>query len=71
MGCLRDACKDTIETLEKEGRLASPWTPGTATDLFMAMLSIETWEHLVREDGWSNTNYGERMKALLERAFVE
>ena len=70
MGCLRDLCRETIETLEREGILASEWSQEEATEMFWTMLSIHNWEQLTIECGWSTVQYIERMKVLLKRAFL-
>lgn len=70
MGCLRDVCRETIDVLAEEGNLAPEWSRGEATDLFMAMISVNAWEELTVESGWTNAEYVERMKKLLKRALI-
>ena len=71
MGCLRDVCQQTIETLDREGSLASGWSTKEATDMFWTMISISNWEQLTGECGWSTKQYLDRMKSLLKSTFVE
>lgn len=71
MGCLRDVCQQTIETLDREGSLASGWSTKEATDMFWTMISISNWEQLTGECGWSTKQYIDRMKSLLKSTFVE
>ncbi|GAB6043386.1 TetR/AcrR family transcriptional regulator [Endothiovibrio diazotrophicus] len=70
MGTLRDVCRQAIETLAGEGRLASEWPPDEATELLWTMVSLHNWEQLTIECGWSTERYVERMKRLLKRTFV-
>jgi len=71
MGCLREVCLQTIETLDREGSLASGWSTKKATDMFWTMISISNWEQLTGECGWSTKQYIDRMKSLLKSTFVE
>lgn len=71
MKCLHDVCREIIEALEQEGILASGWTRDGAIDMFYTMISINNWEQLTKECGWSTNQYIERMKMLLKRTFVD
>ena len=71
MGCLRDVCQQTIETLDSEGMLSSEWSPEDATDLFWTVISINNWEQLTKECGWSTQQYLDHMKTLLKRTLVD
>lgn len=71
MNCLREVCRDIIHALEREGRLALPWSATEAVDLLWTMLSIENWEQLTRECGWAQPEYIIRMKKLSGRALVK
>lgn len=75
MGCLRDLCREIIKALDAEGRLAAEWstelTQTDAIELLWTMLSINNWEQLTMECGWSNEQYIARMKLLLTRTFVK
>lgn len=71
MGCLRDVCQETIEALVGEGILASEWSKKEAIEMFCTLISINNWEQLTIECGWSNTQYISRMKTLLKQTFVE
>ena len=70
MGCLRDVCQQTIETLAKEGNLAAGWSTKEATDMFWTMSSISNWEQLTNECGWSTEKYISEMKILFTRTFI-
>ncbi len=71
MGCLRDVCRQIVEALEGDGMLASEWSHDDAVDMMYTLLSIQNWEQLTRESGWSTGQYVERMKMVMKRLFVE
>jgi len=71
MGCLRDACQATMEALSHESILVSEWTVNKAVDALFMMLSINNWEQLTIECGWSQSAYIEWMKTISKRTFVE
>jgi len=70
MSCLRDVCREIIEALEREGALAPEWSREEAIEMFWTMISINNWEQLTIECGWSTDQYIDRMKTLLKRTFV-
>lgn len=70
MSGLKDMCRNAIDMLEHENRLTSGWSKKEAAEMFMMTLSIQNWEHLTLECGWSTAQYVTRMKTLLKRAFV-
>lgn len=70
MNCLRDVCQNTIEALDKEDKLTEGWSTKEATDMFMTVISINNWEQLTIECGWSNEQYVNWTKFLLLRTFV-
>ncbi|SRR5579885_2575445 len=63
-------CLGTIQQVAQEGRLAPGWTVETAAEFFWSLLSVETWERLTIERGWSNDHYIERMQLAVKRALV-
>lgn len=71
MGCLRNACQQCIEALEREELLVAEWSQEQAVEMFLMLVSINNWEQLTIEYGWSNAEYVERMKALLKRTFIK
>jgi AcrR family transcriptional regulator len=70
MSGLRAVCQKTIEALDKEGILASPWTQEPAVEMFWTIISINNWEQLTIECGWSTDNYIAGIKTLLKRTFI-
>ncbi|KAA3618314.1 MAG: TetR/AcrR family transcriptional regulator [Calditrichaeota bacterium] len=71
MRCLFDVCQEIVETLQSEGILAGRWSQKDATEVFMTMLSVYNWEHLVVEYGWSQEQYIDNLKTILKQTFVE
>ena len=70
MTAMREGCQAAIDLLHSEDALAPEWTRETATDVLWAMLSVENWEKLTAECGWSNQQYVERMKAIAQRTLL-
>jgi len=60
LGAIRQACHTSIKALAADGMLDDGWTIDTATDLFATILSVEQWEKLTGQCGWSTSEYIER-----------
>ena len=71
MAAMRDGCQAAVDMLHADGDLADEWKPDTATDVLWTMLSIQNWEQLTTECGWSYQEYIERMKVITERTLVK
>jgi len=71
MAAMRDGCRAAINALYSEGTLAPEWTQDSGTDVLWTMLSVENWENLTAECGWSNEQYIDRMKAIAERTLLK
>ena len=67
----RDGCLAAVAALHSDNSLASHWTQQSATDVLWTMLSVENWEQLTTECGWSNQQYVERMKTIAEQTLVK
>lgn len=66
MDGLRDGpCRFLIERLDADGRLAPSWQTEMAIDFFWALISIQTWENLVIERGWSREQYTAKLKRAM------
>lgn len=70
MNSIRSGCRRAIEALESEGLLAPDWTKDEAVDLMWTILSIQNWERLTKECGWSVDEYVERMQKTVTKLFV-
>jgi AcrR family transcriptional regulator len=71
MAAMYQGCRMAIRCVEQEGQLAPEWTGDAAADFFWAALSIETWEHLTIERGWTQTQYLDRMRQVVKRALLQ
>lgn len=71
MLAMRDGCRAAIDALHSDGTLASDWKPREATDALWTMLSVQNWENLTGECGWSGQQYVDKMKRLATQAFVK
>src|SRR5262245_47199511 len=60
-----------IQCLEREGKLATCWTVETAAEYLWATLSIQTWEILTIECGWSKEEYIERIDRAIKSTLVK
>ncbi len=69
MNSVRNGCRQVLETLKSEDKLRPEWNVQEAVDMMWTILSIENWERLTVESGWTVEEYVERMKRLLLTAF--
>jgi AcrR family transcriptional regulator len=68
MAAVREGCAAAVAAVAGEGRLTPGLSEAEATDLLWALLSVETWERLVRDCGWTQARYLARMQALARAA---
>ncbi|MCB9503947.1 MAG: TetR/AcrR family transcriptional regulator [Deferribacteres bacterium] len=71
MDCLRNACQDIIDAFIREEILTPEWTRSKAIEMLWTALSIQNWEQLTIECGWSTSQYIEWMKTFLKHAFTK
>jgi AcrR family transcriptional regulator len=71
MGCLRAMCEKIVDTLHQEGILSAHWSTNQATEIFLMAISINNWEQLTNEFGWSQDQYIDSMKQLLRSTLIE
>lgn len=71
MDALRQGCRATIQCLVRSHVLNPQWKPDQAADALWAMTSIQVWENLTADCGWSNGEYISRMKTLLKLTFLK
>jgi AcrR family transcriptional regulator len=62
-------CRRLAEWLEREGRLAPPWTVETATDMLFALISTDMIDKLLTRR-WSRRRLGDGISLLLRSTFV-
>lgn len=70
MRCLRDVCEEIIDALARENLLAPKWKRDEAVEMLWTMISVNNWEQLTQECGWSTDRYVEMMKIVLNSALV-
>ena len=71
MQAMRQGCLAAVTALEKDGDLTSELDVETATDLLWTLLTVENWEKLRHECGWSQEAYLKRMKSLAASALLK
>jgi AcrR family transcriptional regulator len=70
MQTVRHGCAAAVQALVADGTLRPNLTEERATDLLWTLLSVENWEHLVRDCGWSQTDYESQIERLAEAALL-
>jgi AcrR family transcriptional regulator len=70
MDGLRNVCRHLVERLETEGHLLPVWSIDTAADTLWALISIQLWEQLVVDRGWSKSQYTEHLTFILRQALT-
>ncbi len=70
MQAVRHGCAAAIHALERDGQLSTAYTVEQATDLLWVLLSVRSWEQLIRDSGWSQADYIDHMQTLAHAAFV-
>jgi AcrR family transcriptional regulator len=66
----RANCRRLATWLEDEGRLAPPWSVGTATDMLWALISADMIEGLLVDRHWSQRRLAEHLGVLLRSTFA-
>lgn len=66
MQAVRHGCQAAVRALAEDGMLRPDLTEETATDLLWMLLSVENWESLVRNRGWSQGSYETAIKNLAQ-----
>ena len=70
MRAVRHGCAAAVEALAADKMLRPDLKKEVATDLLWTLLSVENWERLVRDCGWSQTDYESQIKRLAEAALL-
>jgi len=70
MAAVRDGCHAAVKALKSDETLAPDYSVREATDILGALLSVQTWERLIRECGWSQRHYINTMKKIARKALV-
>jgi hypothetical protein len=66
----RANCRRLASWLQREGRLAEPWTVSSATDMLVALATSDVIESLIVDRRWSRRRFAEHYAHLLHVTFV-
>ena len=66
MQALRQGCEAAVLAILQDGYLKEGITEITGVDLLWTLLSVENWERLVLECGWSQSEYEQTLKKIAE-----
>lgn len=70
MAAMRHGCEAVTTALHKDGKLAKGLNRKTATDLLWTLLSVQNWENLTLNCGWSHRKYTKEMHRIAARLLV-
>ena len=65
-----DACRGLVQRLQNDRTLNPVWDIDEAIDALWAMTSIQVWEQLVLDRGWSKERYEDHLRLILRRTLV-
>src|SRR5215813_7609913 len=66
----RGALQGAVSRLAAEGRLRRGWEVGQAVDVLDTLLSVDTYQRLVTERGWTQEELIKKIRELCEGAFL-
>ena len=66
MWAVRQGCESAVRAILEDGYLKEGITEITGVDLLWTLLSVENWERLVLECGWSQSEYEQTLKKIAE-----
>ena len=66
MQAVRRGCEAAVLAILQDGYLKEGITEITGVDLLWTLLSVENWERLVLECGWSQSEYEQTLKKIAE-----
>lgn len=70
MQAVRHGCAAAVQALAADKTLRPDLSEKVATDLLWTLLSVENWEQLVRDCGWSQKDYESQIERLAEAALL-
>jgi len=70
MKAVRHGCEAAVQAISLDGSLTRDLTEDAATDLLWTLLSVENWERLVRDCGWTQSAYEKTIKQTAEAALL-
>ncbi|MGD2026212.1 MAG: TetR/AcrR family transcriptional regulator [Anaerolineales bacterium] len=69
-GLRNGPCRFLVDHLKRDGQLDPVWQVEQAVDFFWTLISIQTWESLVIGRGWSEEQYAQHLKRIIQHIFV-
>ena len=70
MKAVRHGCEAAVQAISQDGSLTRDLTEEAATDLLWTLLSVENWERLVKDCGWTQSAYEKTIKQTAEAALL-
>lgn len=70
MGNWHAGCSRLVAWLDRDGRLAPPWTVDAAADMLWALMSFDVLEGLLVDRHWSPERYAEHLAVVFRKTFV-
>ncbi|MBT4888338.1 MAG: TetR/AcrR family transcriptional regulator [Rhodospirillales bacterium] len=70
MEAVRDGCQAAVKALKKDGVLSPGHSIKEATDILWSLLSVQTWDQLTHECGWSQRQYINTMRNLAKKMLL-
>ena len=70
MKAVRHGCEAAVQAISQDGSLTRDLTEEAATDLLWTLLSVENWERLIRDCGWTQSAYEKTIKQTAEAALL-
>ena len=70
MKAVKHGCEAAVQAISQDGSLTRDLTEDAATDLLWTLLSVENWERLVKDCGWTQSAYEKTIKQTAEAALL-
>jgi AcrR family transcriptional regulator len=70
MKAVRHGCEAAVQAISQDGSLTRDLTEDAATDVLWTLLSVENWERLVKDCGWTQSAYEKTIKQTAEAALL-
>lgn len=71
MQAMRQGCEMAINALKSDGKLSPKLSVKQATDTLWTLLSVQNWEQLTKQCGWSQAEYISNMQHSAKAMFVK
>ena len=67
---VREGCEAAVTALKLDGTLSPDYSISQATDVLWMLLSVQNWEQLTKESGWSQKRYIKEMKLITRKTLI-